>query len=101
MKKNLLPLAAAFIAASATYAMAGDWASSFKTLDTDGSGTVSRTEFDANLSKLKLDPAPQFSAIDADDNNSIDDGEWAKAEKMTKNYSVSCKASNESWCPKK
>jgi Ca2+-binding EF-hand superfamily protein len=77
-----------------------DWASSFQTLDTDGNGRISRTEYEANVAKLKLDPAPTFTAMDADVNNAIDDDEWAAAEKMAKAFPVSCKSSSESWCPK-
>lgn len=94
--KRFLIVAAVMIP---TAAMA-DWASNFKTLDTDGNGRISRTEYEANVSKLNLDPAPTFTAIDTDVNNGIDDEEWAVAEKMAKAFPVSCKSSTESWCPK-
>jgi len=84
---------------SATVA-AADWAGGFKTLDTDGSGTVAQTEYDANIGKLKIDPVPQFAAMDADNNGSVDEEEWTAAEKMVKAFPVSCKSSTESWCPK-
>lgn len=84
----------------AAVAADGDWASKFKILDSDGSGTVSPTEYDANLPKLKLDPAPTFAAVDKDGNNSIDASEWAAAEKLVKAYSTPCQRSDSSWCPK-
>lgn len=81
-------------------ALADDWAGKFKMLDTDGNGSISRTEWEANVSKLKLDPAPTFTAMDKDVNNGIDDDEWASAEKMAKAFPTACKSSTESWCPK-
>ncbi|MBX9864079.1 MAG: hypothetical protein K2Y42_15170 [Hyphomicrobium sp.] len=97
MRKVLIAAVAALIPASAALA---DWAGSFAEIDTDGNGRISRKEWDANQSKLKLDPAPTFTAMDVDVNNGVDEEEWAKAEKMAKAFPVSCKASGESWCPK-
>ena len=85
---------------SGTAAVAADWAGGFKTLDTDGSGTVAQTEYDANIGKLGIDPVPQFAAMDADNNGSVDGDEWAAAERMVTAFPVSCKSSKESWCPK-
>lgn len=96
MKRILIVAAVALLP---SVAMA-DWASSFSALDTDGNGRISRTEYEANVAKLKLDPAPTFTAMDADVNNGVDEEEWAVAEKMAKAFPVSCKASGESWCPK-
>ncbi|MFT3730335.1 MAG: hypothetical protein QM780_02765 [Hyphomicrobium sp.] len=101
MLKRLAVLTAAFVVAGSAYALADEWAEKFTLIDADGSGTVGRAEWDANWQKLKLDPAPEFTAIDTDNNNSIDKDEWAAAQKVTQNYSVSCKSSTESWCPKK
>lgn len=85
---------------SGSVAAADNWASKFKILDADGSGSVSRTEFEENVSKLKLDPAPTFTAVDVDNNNSLDPDEWAAAEKMTNAYNTPCRSSTSSWCPK-
>jgi len=85
---------------SATAAVAGGWADHFKTLDTDGSGRISRTEWEANQTKLKLDPTPTFTAMDSDVNNGIDEDEWVAAEKMAKAFPVSCKSATSSWCEK-
>ena len=85
---------------SGTAAVAGSWSDGFKTIDSDGSGTVAQTEYNANIGKLNIDPVPQFDAMDADGNSSIDSDEWTAAEKMVKAFPVSCKSSSESWCPK-
>lgn len=83
---------------SGTAAIAGSW--DMKVVDTDGNGTVSRPEWEKNAGKLKIDPVPDFAAMDANNNNSVDEKEWAAAEKMVKAFPVSCKSSTESWCPK-
>jgi hypothetical protein len=85
---------------SGTAALAGGWADNFKILDTDGNGSISRTEYEANVGKLKLDPAPTFTAMDTDVNNSIDPDEWTAAEKMAKAFPTGCKSSTSSWCEK-
>jgi len=95
--RKMLTVAAVMVAVP-TMALA-DWAGHFSTLDTDGNGRISRTEYEANVSKLKLDPAPTFTAMDTDVNNGIDEEEWAAAEKMAKAFPVSCKSATESWCP--
>jgi hypothetical protein len=97
MRKLLIAAAVALIPASAALA---DWKGSFAEIDTDGNGRISRKEWDANQGKLKLDPAPTFTAMDSDVNNGVDEDEWAAAEKMAKAFPVSCKSSGESWCPK-
>lgn len=91
---------ASILLLSGTAAVAAGWADHFKTLDADGNGRISRTEYEANVSKLKLDPAPTFTAMDSDVNNGLDTDEWTAAEKMAKAFPVSCKSSSESWCPK-
>lgn len=100
MTKTWVAIASALLL-SATSANAGGWADHFKTLDTDGSGRISRTEWEANQSKLKLDPTPTFTAMDGDVNNGVDEDEWAAAEKMATAFPVSCKSSSSSWCEKK
>ena len=85
---------------SGTAAVAAGWADNFQVLDTDGSGAVSQGEFDANVGKLKLGTfQPEFSALDKDNNNSIDADEWTGAEKIKKAYGTNCKESASSWCP--
>lgn len=85
---------------SGTAAVAGGWGDHFKALDTDGSGRISRTEWEANWQKLRIEPVPTFTAMDADVNNGVDEGEWAAAEKMAKAFPVSCKSATSSWCEK-
>jgi len=85
---------------SGTVAVADGWTEKFKVIDTDGSGTISQTEYEANAAKLKIDPVPQFSAMDKNNNSSVSAREWAEAEKMVNAFPVSCKSSTESWCPK-
>ena len=81
-------------------AFAGEWTDRMKTVDTDSSGTVSRSEWNANAGKLKLGTAqPEFSAMDQDNNNSVDTAEWDQTEKTASAYSKSCKAAEGSWCP--
>lgn len=91
---------AAVLMLSGAPALADGWADHFKTLDADGSGRISRVEWEKNSTKLKLDPTPTFTAMDADVNNGIDADEWATAEKMAKAFPVSCKSASSSWCEK-
>ena len=83
-----------------TPAVAGGWADNFKVLDTDGSGTISRAEWDANASKLG-DPTfnPTLTVMDKDGNNSIDPSEWAAAEGIKTAIGNNCTKSDSSWCP--
>lgn len=90
MTKKLVAIASVLLM-SATAAAAGGWADNFKVLDTDGSGRISRTEWESNWQKLKLDPAPTFTSMDTDVNNGVDEDEWAAAEKMAMAFPVSCK----------
>ncbi|MFD1332995.1 hypothetical protein ACFQ4O_13400 [Methylopila musalis] len=96
MTKTLVAIASALLLSGAA-AVAAEWPD-FKSLDTDGSGKISRVEWEKSVGKLKLDPAPVFSAMDTDDNNGIDEDEWAAAEKTTKAYSARCREASASWC---
>lgn len=98
MAKKWVAIAAA-LALSGSAAMAADWTEQFKVIDTDGSGTIAMTEWEANAGKLGIDPVPQFQAMDKNNNSSISKSEWAAAEKMVKAFPVSCKSSSKSWCP--
>ena len=85
---------------SGTVAVADDWAGKMKTVDTDGSGTVSRNEWNSNSPKLGLGAAtPEFSALDKNNNNSISEKEWSAADKIASAYGKSCKSADSSWCP--
>ncbi|MFN3623254.1 MAG: hypothetical protein ACK4TP_04255 [Hyphomicrobium sp.] len=85
---------------SGTVAVADDWAGKMKIVDTDGSGTVSRSEWNASAAKLGLGAAtPEFSALDKNNNNSVSAKEWSMADKIASAYSKSCKAAEGSWCP--
>ena len=85
---------------SGTVAVAGEWADKMKIVDTDGSGTVSRSEWNENAGKMKLGTAqPEFTAMDRNGNNSVDTAEWDQTEKTASAYSKSCKAAEGSWCP--
>lgn len=85
---------------SGTAAVAGEWTEKMKVVDTDGSGTVSRNEWNTNSPKLNLGAAtPEFSALDKNNNNSVSDKEWASADKIASAYSKSCKSADSSWCP--
>jgi hypothetical protein len=86
-----------FLLLSGTVAVAAEWPA-FKNLDTDGSGRISRVEWDKNVGKLKLDWAPNFAAMDSDSNNGVDEDEWAAAEKLTASYSARCREASASWC---
>ncbi len=99
MTKEMVAIVS-FLLLSGTAAFADGWVEKFSIIDTDGSGTISRTEYEANVSKLKIDPVPTFTAIDADGNNSIDKDEWVTAEKMVKAFPEACKSATSSWCPK-
>lgn len=86
-----------FLMLSGTAAVAAEWPA-FKTLDTDGSGRISRVEWQKQVGTLKLDWAPNFAAMDDDNNNGIDEVEWAAAEKTSKSYSDRCNSATSSWC---
>ena len=83
----------------ATPAVAAGWSDGFKACDSDGSGTVSRSEWNACEAKLDPQMNPTFTTMDADHNNSVDDAEWAQAEKFKTAIGNNCKESSSSWCP--
>ena len=84
---------------SGTPAVTAGWADGFKACDTDGSGTISRSEFNACEAKLDPQMNPTFTVMDSDNNNSVDTAEWAAAEKFKTAIGNNCKESNSSWCP--
>lgn len=90
----------AMLLLSATAAVAGGWVEQFKSMDTDGNGKISRTEWEANWRSLKIEPVPTFTAMDTDVNNGIDEDEWLAAERMANAFPVSCKSASSSWCDK-
>ncbi|PZQ17973.1 MAG: hypothetical protein DI565_04430 [Ancylobacter novellus] len=96
MTKSLVAMAAALLL-SGTAAIAAEWPA-FNSLDTDGSGRISRVEWEKKVGTLKMDPAPTFSAMDANNDNGVDEEEWAAAEKITKGYSARCREASASWC---
>jgi hypothetical protein len=83
-----------------TPAVAATWTDAFKVVDTDGSGTISRAEWNENESKVG-DPTlnPTFTMMDTDGNNKIDADEWAAAEGQKTAIAKGCKESTSSWCP--
>ena len=82
-----------------TPAVAGSWADNFKIVDTDGSGTISRSEWDANQGKLDPTFNPTLQTMDTDNNNSVDAAEWAAAEGFKKAIGNNCREATSSWCP--
>jgi hypothetical protein len=99
MTKNWVAFASVLLL-SASAAVADDWTDKMKIVDTDGSGTVSRAEWNENAGKMKLGTAqPEFTAMDRDNNNKVDADEWAQTAKIASAYSKSCKAAEGSWCP--
>lgn len=85
---------------SGTAALADSWSGNFQTLDTDGSGTISRGEWQAGSGKLDLGTfAPTFVEMDQDGSNSVDSDEWAHAQNIVKAHSTACKHAEGSWCP--
>ena len=92
----------AFVSAmllSGTVAFAADWNSSFSAVDTDGNGSINRSEFTANEGKLDPTMNPTFTMMDKDGSNSIDQDEWAGAAKQKMAIAKGCTASDKSWCP--
>ncbi len=84
---------------SATAAMAGSWADNFNTVDTDASGTISRSEWNANEGKLDPTMNPTFTMMDKNANNSVDADEWGAAEGQKTAIAKGCTSSSSSWGP--
>jgi hypothetical protein len=82
-----------------TSAVAADWNSSFGAVDTDGNGSINRSEFTANEGKLDPTMNPTFTMMDKDGNNSVDQDEWSAAAKQKMAIAKGCTASDSSWCP--
>ncbi|WP_020177760.1 hypothetical protein [Methylopila sp. M107] len=78
-------------------AVAAEWPA-FKSLDTDGSGRISRVEWQKQVGSLKVANPPNFAAMDDDNNNGVDEAEWAAAEKTSKGYGERCNSATASWC---
>jgi hypothetical protein len=100
MTKSWIALTFILLSSAPAFAADSNWSSSFKVVDADDSGTISRVEWESNSQKLKLDPVPTFTAMDKNVNNSITKDEWTEAEKMVKAFPVSCKSATSSWCEK-
>ncbi|MBB3973562.1 hypothetical protein [Hansschlegelia beijingensis] len=94
---RIMAIAGAALLLSGAAASAAGWPA-FDTLDADGSGRISRVEWEKSVGTLKLDPAPTFTAMDTDNNNGVDEEEWAAAEKLTKGYTERCREASASWC---
>ncbi len=96
MAKHVVAIVSALLLSSSA-ALAVDWPG-FNSLDTDGSGRISRVEWEKQVGTLKIDPAPTFTAMDEDGNNGIDETEWAAAEKLQQSYTARCREASKSWC---
>ena len=70
-----------------------------RTVDTDGNGSINRSEFTANEGKLDPTMNPTFTMMDKDGSNSVDQDEWSAAAKQKLAIAKGCKASDKSWCP--
>jgi surface antigen len=83
-----------------TPALAASWSDGFKTCDGDGSGTISRVEWNNCESKVGNPTMnPTFKMMDKNANNSIDQDEWAVGEKQKMAISNNCQEAEGSWCP--
>jgi hypothetical protein len=98
MTKNLVAFVSALLLLGSV-AFAATWTDNFKTVDTDGSGTISRSEWNANEGKLDPTMNPTFTMMDKDGNNSVDTDEWGAAEGQKTAIAKGCTSSSSSWCP--
>jgi hypothetical protein len=99
MTKNSVAFVLVLLLSGRAAVAASSWADNFKMLDTDGSGTISRSEWDANSGKLDPTMNPTLATMDTDNNNSVDTDEWAAAEGMKKAIGNNCREATSSWCP--
>jgi hypothetical protein len=96
MTKKLVAFASVLLL-SGTAAVAAEWPA-FNKLDTDGNGQIDRIEYQKNVGALKIEYAPNFVAMDENNNNGVDEDEWVAAEKLTKSYTARCREASASWC---
>lgn len=96
MSKKLFAFAAVLLL-SAAPAAAADWPS-FTSIDTDGNGQIDSVEWRKNSANLKVEQVPTFEAMDANSTNSVDEDEWAAAEKLSQSYAARCREASSSWC---
>ncbi|MFD0986534.1 hypothetical protein [Methyloligella solikamskensis] len=98
MTKTWVALAAAVLLFSGS-AMAAEWAESFTELDADGSGSISRAEFN-KLPEVIGDAtfAPTFNALDENNSNSVSKSEWENGASMKEEYGTRFRECDKSWC---
>jgi hypothetical protein len=99
MTKNSVAFILVLLLSGTAAVAASSWADNFTMLDTDGSGTISRSEWDANSGKLDPTMNPTLQTMDTDNSNSVGAAEWAAAEGMKTAIGNNCKESTSSWCP--
>lgn len=97
MTRSLVAIVSVLLLSGTTAFAASSWPS-FDKLDTDGNGQIDRIEYQKNIGALKIEYAPNFVAMDDDNNNGVDEEEWAAAEKLTKGYTARCREASASWC---
>ncbi|ODA67596.1 EF hand [Methyloligella halotolerans] len=97
MTKTWVAVAAILMLSSS--AMAAEWGESFTELDADGSGSISRAEFN-KLSDVIGDAtfAPTFNALDENNSNSISKAEWENGASMKEEYGTRFRECDKSWC---
>lgn len=96
MRKTLLA-AASLVMLSGAAVAAAEWPA-FDKIDANGNGQIDRIEYQKNIGAFKIEYAPNFVAMDEDNNNGLDEDEWKAAEKLTKSYTARCREASASWC---